>query len=228
MRCIAATHSADHLHRRGNAAQPIARNATLGLWTNFVNLLDLAAVALPAGFRPDGLPFGVTIIGQAFSDAALAHYASALHAALGAGAGIACRPVHDNYCAATAEEVILVVAGAHLSGMPLNPQLVDLGARLVRATKTAADYRLYALTTTPPKPGLVHEPGFAGSGIAVELWALMPENFGRFVAALPAPMAIGRVELADGSRASGLSVRGLCIEKRRRHHCFRRLESLSR
>ncbi|MDR3408886.1 MAG: allophanate hydrolase [Methylovirgula sp.] len=179
--------------------QPIARNATLGLYTNFVNLLDLAAVALPAGFRPDGLPFGVTIIGQAFSDAALAHYASALHAALGAGAGIARRPVHDNYCAATAEEVILVVAGAHLSGMPLNPQLVDLGARLVRATKTAADYRLYALTTTPPKPGLVHEPGFAGSGIAVELWALMPENFGRFVAALPAPMAIGRVELADGS-----------------------------
>jgi allophanate hydrolase len=95
--------------------------------------------------------------------------------------------------------VTLVVAGAHLSGMALNHELVNLGARLIGATTTAPDYKLYALATTPPKPGLAHTPGFLGPGIAVEIWALSPENFGRFVAALPAPMGIGRVTLADGS-----------------------------
>jgi len=192
--------------------QPIKHNSTLGLYTNFVNLLDLAAVALPAGFRENGLPFGVTFIGPAFSDASLAGYTSSLHAALGAGAGVSRKQPQTSYTAPGPEEVTVAVAGAHLSGMVLNHELVNLGARLVSATTTAPDYKLYALATTPPKPGLAHTPGFSGSGIAVEVWALTPENFGRFVAALPAPMGIGRVTLADGSVHPGFLCEAYALE----------------
>lgn len=98
----------------------------------------------------------------------------------------------------------IVVVGAHLSGMPLNPELTTPGGRLVRKCRTAPDYRLYALpNTTPPKPGLVREPGFAGPGLEVEVWALPPEAFGRFVARIPAPLGIGKVSLDDGSSVSG-------------------------
>jgi allophanate hydrolase len=179
--------------------EPVARNSKLGLYTNFVNLLDLAAVALPAGFRPDGLPFGVTLMGPAFSETSLAVYASALHEALGAGVGRGKTPVQTLLPPLEADEVTIVVAGAHLSGMALNHELCALKARLAAVTKTAPEYKLFALTTTPPKPGLVRVPGYVGEGIAVEVWALTPENFGRFVACLPEPMGIGKVMLADGA-----------------------------
>ncbi len=192
--------------------QPVAHNSTLGLYTNFVNLLDLAAMALPAGFRETGLPFGVTFIGPAFSEASLAGYASALHQALGAGAGVRRAQPQAGFTAPQPEEVTLVVAGAHLSGMVLNHELTNLGARLLSATTTAPDYKLYALPTTPPKPGLVHSPGFAGAGIAVEVWALKLEAFGRFVAALPAPMGIGRVTLADGTVHPGFLCEAYALE----------------
>jgi len=98
----------------------------------------------------------------------------------------------------------IVVVGAHLSGMPLNPQLTTQGGHLVKTCRTAGDYRLFALpNTTPPKPGLVREPGFAGSGLEVEVWALPPAAFGQFVAAIPAPLGIGKVSLDDGSVVSG-------------------------
>jgi allophanate hydrolase len=192
--------------------QPVKHNSTLGLYTNFVNLLDLAAIALPAGFRENGLPFGVTFIGPAFAEASLAGYASVLHAALGAGAGVSRKPPATSFTAPKPEEVTVVVAGAHLSGMVLNHELVNLGARLVSATTTAPDYKLYALATTPPKPGLALTPGFIGAGIAVEVWALTPENFGRFVAALPAPMGIGRVTLADGTVHPGFLCEAYALE----------------
>lgn len=193
-------------------AQPIARNTTLGLYTNFVNLLDLAAIALPAGFRPNGLPFGVSLIGPAFSEASLAGFASALHAGIGAGAGAHRIAPSTSYTAPGPEEMMLVVAGAHLSGMALNHELRELGARLVRSATTAPDYRLYALATAPPKPALARRPGFAGPGIVVELWALSPENFGRFVAKLPAPMGIGRLVLSDGSAHPGFLCEAHALE----------------
>lgn len=87
--------------------------------------------------------------------------------------------------------------------MVLNHELLALGATLVAETTTAPDYKLYSLTTTPPKPGLAHTPGYAGTGINVELWSLTAENFGKFVSALPAPMGIGKVTLADGSTHPG-------------------------
>jgi allophanate hydrolase len=183
-------------------ADPIGANAKLGTYTNFVNLLDLAGIALPAGFCADGLPFGVTLVGPAFSEHALAAYADTLHAALGAGAGKT-RAQPQTRLAPLAPETTLVVAGAHLSGMVLNHELLALGAKLIAATTTAPNYKLFALATTPPKPGLVRAPDFSGPSIAVELWSLTAENFGRFVAALPAPMGIGKVTLADGSSHPG-------------------------
>lgn len=193
-------------------AEPVKHNSTLGLYTNFVNLLDMAAIALPAGFRPDGLPFGVTFIGPAFSEASLSAYADKLHKALGAGAGVSRAQPQAGYEAPAADEVTLVVAGAHLSGMVLNHELTSLGARLIRPALTAPGYKLFALSTTPPKPGLAQTPGFTGTGIAVELWGLSPAAFGRFVAALPAPMGIGRVTLEDGSVHPGFLCEAYALE----------------
>ncbi len=193
-------------------ADPIGANAKLGLYTNFVNIMDLAALAVPAGFTPAGLPFGVTLIGPAFSEASLAGLGDELHRALGAGAGVSRDLPTASYAAPAADEVSLVVAGAHLSGMVLNHELVSLGARLEGPALTAPDYRLFALATTPPKPGLVYTPGFAGAGIAVEVWALSPAAFGRFVAKLPAPMGIGRVILADGSVHPGFLCEAFALE----------------
>jgi allophanate hydrolase len=192
-------------------ADPLGANAKLGLYTNFVNFMDLSAIALPAGFGASGRPAGVTLIGPVFADAALAALADALHQALGAGAGRSKTPPQTRL-APPAPEVTIVVAGAHLSGMVLNHELLNLGARLVAATTTAPDYRLFALATTPPKPGLAQAPGFTGAGIAVEMWSLTAENFGRFVAALPAPMGIGKVTLADGSVHPGFLCEAYALE----------------
>ncbi len=192
-------------------ADPLEANAKLGLYTNFVNFMDLSAIALPAGFGESGRPAGVTLIGPAFADDALTALADALHNALGAGAGVSRKPPHTRL-EAPVPEVTLVVAGAHLSGMVLNHELLSLGARLVAATTTAPDYKLFALATTPPKPGLAHTPGFAGTGIAVEIWSLPTEGFGKFVAALPAPMGIGKVTLADGSTHPGFLCEAHALE----------------
>ncbi len=181
--------------------QPIARNSVLGTYTNFVNLMDLAAIALPAGFTTEGLAAGVTLVGPAFSEHALAAYADQLHKSLGAGAGKSRIQSGTSVSHPSDDAITLVVAGAHLSGMVLNHELTALGARLLAETTTAPNYKLFALATTPPKPGLVRAD--AGAPIAVELWSLSPAGFARFVAALPAPMGIGKVTLADGSEHPG-------------------------
>jgi hypothetical protein len=104
----------------------------------------------------------------------------------------------------TPDLIPIVVVGAHLSGLPLNHQLTDTGGHLIRQGRTAPDYRLFALpNTVPPKPGLIREPGFAGPGVEVEVWALPAGAFGRFVAQIPAPLGIGKIVLEDGSTASG-------------------------
>ena len=192
-------------------ADPLGANAKLGLYTNFVNFMDLAAIALPAGFGANGLAYGVTLIAPAFTDAALAALADGLHRALGAGAGKS-KTQPQTSLPPPAPEVTLVVAGAHLSGMVLNHELLALDARLIAATRTAPGYKLFALDTIPPKPGLVHSPGFAGAGIAVELWSLTAEALGKFVAALPAPMGIGKVQLADGSTHPGFLCEAWALE----------------
>jgi allophanate hydrolase len=187
-------------------ADPIRGNAVLGRYTNFVNLLDYCAVAIPAGFRPDGLPFGVTLVAPAFADDDLAVAADRLHRALAPTTGLARAPLP----AATpsghrdAAGVRLAVVGAHLAGLPLNHQLVERDAVLVARTRTAPAYRLYALPgTTPPRPGLVRDPGPGSAAIEVEVWQLSAAALGSFVAEVPPPLAIGTVLLADGSHVKG-------------------------
>ncbi|MGW4214400.1 allophanate hydrolase [Lentzea sp. NPDC004789] len=161
------------------AADPVGVNSRLGRFTNFANLLDLASLAVPAGFV-DGLPFGVMFTGPAFGDRGLAELARRL----------------------LAPSIDLFVVGAHLSGQPLNRELVQAGGTLVRPARTAAAYRLRALATTPPKPGLVRVPD-GGAPIEGEIWRLPAAGFGTFVAAVPPPMVIGTVELAEGVAVSG-------------------------
>ncbi|GAA2781249.1 allophanate hydrolase [Kitasatospora paracochleata] len=161
------------------AADPLGANARLGRFTNSTNLFDLAAVAVPAG-EVRGLPFGVMLIGAAFTDRTLARIAALL----------------------TAPPLPLAVVGAHLTGQPLNGQLRALGGRFVRTTTTSAAYRLYALDTVPPKPGLVRTPD-GGAAVEAEVWQLPASGLGALLAALPRPMALGPVELADGSHVTG-------------------------
>ena len=198
-------------------AEPIRLNTNLGHYTNFVNLLDLAAVALPAGFRPNGLPFGVSLIGPAHTDLALLSVADRLHRHSGGTLGGLTTPLALSapltLPAAPPGCALLVVVGAHLSGQPLNRQLTERGARLTATTKTASGYRLYALAdTTPAKPGLVRAPGFDGPGIEVEVWAVPTGGFGGFVAAIPAPLGIGSVELLDGSTVKGFICEPFAVE----------------
>ncbi len=187
-------------------ADPVRLNSNLGRYTNFVNLLDCSAIAIPAGFRSDGLPGGVTLVAPAFCDDALAALGQRLH--LVGHFGVGC----DREASAPQEDPIIAesglisvaVVGAHLSGMPLNHQLTDGHGVLLRTCRTAPDYRLFALpNAVPPKPGLRHEPGFEGPGLVVEIWGLSPAAFGRFVASIPAPMGIGKLTLEDGSSVSG-------------------------
>jgi allophanate hydrolase len=193
------------------AEKPIERNSTLGTYTNFVNLLDLAAVALPAGMRPDGLPFGVSIIGQAFTENSLLPVADMLHRKLAKTLGGSSRqlaltpalpPLMPPYGC-----LLMAVVGAHLTGQPLNWQLTQRGGRLLKTCKTSAQYKFYALkNTTPPKPGLVRVPGFQGPGIEVEVWALPADTVGSFVDGVPQPLSIGTLELEDGSLVKGFLV----------------------
>ena len=186
-------------------AEPIALNSNLGRYTNFVNLLDCCAVAVPAGFRPDGLPAGVTLIGPAFTDDALAVLADRLHRARPFGMGFdRDAPLAGPALAAPQSDLVAIgVVGAHLSGMPLNPQLTSAGGVLLRATRTAPDYRMFVLPdTTPAKPGVIRDPGFVGPGLEIEVWGLPAAAAGAFMAAIPAPLGIGKVRLADGSEVS--------------------------
>jgi allophanate hydrolase len=182
------------------AAEPMLLNKRLGHYTNFVNLLDLAALAVPAGFTPAGLPFGVTLIGPAFSDRALLAHASRF---LNEPTSSDELPIPQPTPPTTPQpkEVLLAVAGAHLGGQPLNFQLTQRGARLMASTRTSPEYKLYALDgTVPPKPGVVMTPGFSGPGIEVEIWSLSSEAFGSFVSEVPQPMTIGTATLADGTK----------------------------
>jgi allophanate hydrolase len=183
-------------------ADPVRLNSNLGYYTNFVNLLDLAAIALPAGFRKDRLPFGVSLIGPAFSDAALLTLGQRFlkETSTTTSAAPGCIPI--------------AVVGAHLEGQPLNFQLTDRGARLARRCRTSRDYRLFALAgTTPPKPGLLRQPDFSGLGIEVEVWNVPESEFGGFVAAVPEPLAIGSVKLDSGEWVKGFVCEPLALLK---------------
>ncbi|MET3722668.1 allophanate hydrolase [Sphingomonas trueperi] len=175
-------------------AEPIRLNASLGAYTNFVNLLDMAAIAVPAGSYASGVGFGVTLMGPAGTDRALLDAANALFPAP------ASPPPLD--LEGRMETVKLAVVGAHLEGMPLHWQLTSREAKFVESTTTAPTYKLYAMAeSVPPKPALVHSED--GAAIALEVYELDMAAFGSFVAEVPPPLAIGTVTLADGSMVKG-------------------------
>lgn len=210
-------------------ADPIASNTNLGYYTNFVNLLNLCGLALPASFTEAGLPFGVTLLAPAGREDLLRAVGARFEAAVdlpvgatgqrlprgevpsGGAAGVvaadpptAHAPAH--VAAATLEPTMIPIAvvGAHLSGLPLNHQLTDVGGRLVRAATTVPFYQLFALPgTVPPKPGMARSAERQGTGIELEVWELPVEAFARFVAAIPPPLGIGSIDLADGSWVKG-------------------------
>lgn len=186
---------------------PVDLNRSLGAYTNFVNLMDLAAIAVPSSLDEKGLPFGITLIGPAGSDWSLLELGQRFHHATGLPQGATGQPLplpEPIVPPHSGPTVDVVVVGAHLSGMPLNTQLTERGATLLRKTHTAAHYRLFALpNSTPPKPGLLRvEPG-SGAAIEVEVWRLPLEHYGSFVALVPQPLGIGTLDLADGSRCQG-------------------------
>ncbi|MCG8519917.1 MAG: allophanate hydrolase [Pseudomonadales bacterium] len=206
-------------------ADPLTLNSQLGTFTNFVNLADFCALAIPAGFREDGLPFGVTLISGAWKDQALQTLASQWlnRHPLPLGATDRPRPLEtgpDSSQTAIPEPgddtVTVAVVGAHLSGMPLNGQLTERQAELLEQTTTTPNYRLYALPeTTPPKPGLRRVANEDGAAIVVEVWRMQANRFGSFVDLVPPPLGIGNVELADGRWVKGFICEGYALEQAR-------------
>lgn len=192
-------------------ADPVGLNRHLGAYTNFVNLLDYAAISVPSSIRPDGLPFGITLIGPCASDWQLAELGQRYHHATGLAQGATGQPLPPMEAiagirsgTASAATVRVAVVGAHLSGMPLNSQLTERGATLVASTVTAPHYRFFALPgTMPPKPGLLRVAPGTGGAIAVEIWDMPLAHYGSFVALIPAPLGIGTLELADGTGVQG-------------------------
>ncbi len=197
-------------------ADPITLNSRLGTYTNFVNLLDLCGLAVPASIGANGLPFGITLLAPGGRDAELASIGRIFHAdtALPLGATGKPQPALAAVKAApTAEGINIAVVGAHLSGMALNSELTNLDGTLMSATETAADYKLYALKgTVPPKPGMLRVARGAGAAIAVEVWTLSPAAFGRLVAAIPQPLSIGTITLADGTMVKGFLVEPAALD----------------
>jgi len=189
------------------AAHPIAANARLGRYTHFVNLLDLAALAVPNGFRGDGLSTGITLIGPWGHDARLAGIGAAFHRAAGGTLGATPWRLPEDppapRTAPSADELAIAVVGAHLSGQPLNPQLTARRARLLGSARTAPAYRLHALAgAAPARPGLVRVAA-GGARIELEIWAMPRTEVGAFVAVIPPPLCLGAIELDTGERVTG-------------------------
>ncbi len=192
------------------AEAPVTVNSWLGAYTNFVNLADCSALALPAGFRADGLPAGITLIAPAWQESAMAEFGQRWQQQLQLPLGATARalpPTADCIPAAcSADFYPIAVVGAHLSGMPLNHELTSRGAYLLERTRSASHYQLYALAgSVPPKPALVAatEAETATAAIELELWALPKSQWADFLAGIPTPLGLGTVLLADGRRVKG-------------------------
>jgi allophanate hydrolase len=204
---VILTPTAGTIYERASVDEaPIGLNTTLGYYTNFMNLLDLAGVAIPAGFRHDGLPFGVTIMGPKATDHALLALAGRLHRAFvtSLGALELSMPMVSEASSAVARGFIeIAVCGAHMEALPLNHQLRDRGGYIVRATRTTPHYRLYVLPGgIPRRPGLLRVTS-GGASIDVEVWAIRAADLGSFVEGVLEPLGIGKIELEGGAKVLG-------------------------
>ncbi len=197
-------------------AEPVRLNSNLGYYTNFMNLLDYAAIAVPGGFTDKGLPFGVTLFGPAFTDRVLLSAGAQLQQLHGftlGATGHALPALGTAHEQATAGGYIdIAVCGAHLSGFPLNSQLLERNGQLLKSCKTSADYRFYALAGEPPlRPGLIRV-AEQGSAIEVEIWRLPEHTIGSFLQGIAQPLGLGKVELEDGSWVSSFICEGYAVE----------------
>ena len=186
--------------------EPVLFNSNLGHYTNFVNFFRLAALALPAGFRRDGLPFGITFVGHPNWDRMLlefgAQWQRAMPLPLGKTASRLPEPSADPKSTLD-ERLLIAVVGAHMSGMPLNRELLNYRGRFERVARTAPEYRLYALSAGPPqRPGMLRRTD-GGASIELEIWSLPVWKFAEFVSRIPAPLGIGTVTLEDGTSVQG-------------------------
>ena len=188
---------------------PVQLNSRLGTYTNFVNLLDLCGLAVPSSIREDRTPVGITLLAPSGHDALLSSIGRVLHADTGLSLGAlgVPQPVLAPLSAVRqAEEIAIAVVGAHMSGMALNGELKSEKARFLEATTTAPDYRMFALDGQVPRPGMLRVAHGKGTSIALEIWSMPADGFGRFVASVPAPLSIGTVRLADGRTVKGFLV----------------------
>lgn len=168
---------------------PVGANRAMGLYTNHCNLLDLCAIAVPAGDAQADLPFGITAFALSGQETLLATLA-------------------ERYERLQSEPAALVaVCGLHMRGLPLEKQMKEHGARFIRDDRTAAKYKLVQLRTQPAKPGLIKQ-AEGGSAISLEVWEMPLSRLGSFAAAIPAPLGIGKVELADGTEVTGFVCEG--------------------
>lgn len=195
---------------------PVQLNSNLGTYTNFMNLLDLCGISVPAGFQENNLPFGVTIAAPAFNDYKIHCFADLLHRRASTGMGAEKWPLPDLKVRESidgADTLILAVCGAHMSGLPLNAELTDREAKLIRTCQSAKKYKFYALEDfIPPRPGMVHSSDEAGFAIDLELWALPITRFGEFLAGIPSPLGIGNIELDDGSVVKGFICESYAVQ----------------
>lgn len=202
--CLLTPTAGRHFTIEEMLEEPIVRNSELGYYTNFMNLLDLSAVSVPTMMTEEGMPFGITLVGDAFSDRALLSIANRIQQTLPlpvAALDIAQPSLTDNPVVAT-DSIDVLVCGAHLDGLPLNWQLRERGAVLKETTRTSENYKMYALAGGPPyRPGLIYDE--TGAAIDVEIWSVPSAQFGSFVAGIPAPLGIGKVEIADGRMVTG-------------------------
>lgn len=199
-------------------ADPVTLNSNLGTYTNFMNLFDLSGIAVPAGFRSSGLPFGITLAAPAFHDRILCGLGAGIQQAISLPMGATGVPLYSlpgplsHPVSPDSEETLIAVVGAHLRGEPLNGALVGFGARFVGAIRTAPDYRLYLLPDVhPARPGLIRTSENGGS-IDVELWSLPRERVGDLLATVAPPLGLGTVDLEDGRSVTGFICEGQAAE----------------
>lgn len=186
-------------------ADPIGPNSKLGTYTNFVNLLDMCGIAVPIAPRSDGRPGSVTLLARAGEDAKIAALAQMLQEVSGGGLGATgwtfpapAAPLP----APMVGEMAVALVGAHMTGLPLNPQIAGLGGRFLQRTTTAPRYRLFRLAGPPPaRPGMIRDD--SGAAIEVEVWAMPLPQIGAFLSLIPSPLGLGKVELADGTLVVG-------------------------
>lgn len=194
--------------------EPILRNSQLGYYMNYMNLLDYAALAVPTQIASNGLPFGVTLAGPAMADRRLLSIGKRFQDLFELPLGASDLPKANPGVTAVgdADVIDVLVCGAHLEGLPLNWQLTERGGVLKAKTKTAATYRMYALAGGPPKrPGLIKDTE-NGAAIDAEIWSVPASEFGSFVAGIPAPLGIGKVEIEGGSEVVGFICEASGIE----------------